>query len=595
MPGHRQVVLGLSVALFVAGFLLYAPSLRYGHVEYDDVRILYDHSALYDEHSLAHSLREIFVGYYPREEPLVVRDVTWALDSRIFGFQSAFGHHFGNVLLNAANGTLLFLFLVAATRRLYFAAVVAAAWIVLPVHVEPVCWLMGRKDVLCAFFALAALCVEARALDAPEQSPTRPLGLRVASVVLCTLAVFSKISAVTLVGVICAFRVLGPKLRARDAAPASVARAVVGVVPHLVVSVAAYAWYNRVLHQFGVLHPSTTPLGTRVADLLLYGPLALGGYLGGMLGLSDGSIIYAWPDAAIALDGAAIVSSIAIVLALVAFAFFIARRRRELGFWVVAFVLLMLPYMHFVEVIRWRADRYVYLASFCVLALVVELAGGLVARARPALRRVLFGAVAAWALVAVFVTLASSPRFADDRALWTWEVALARPAPAAFVSLASSYVAEGRATKDAAARLRLAESAERVARAGEDYYRSVPWRRDRAPKRDLANLEVQLGQAAALRGEPIAAQLAHYEASYRIEPTDANVLFLAQALLVRAATDGHDVALARQSLALYSERLALRSADAARRAFDARVLDAYRRSFPELAPDIDAVERRWRR
>jgi hypothetical protein len=586
MPGQRRAVLGLSAALFVAGLLLYAPSLRYSYVEFDDVRILFDHPKLYDEHSFAHSLHEIFVGAYPREEPLLVRDVTWALESRIFGFKSTFGRHLGNVLINAANGTLLFLFLVAATRRLRFAAVVSAAWVVLPVHVEPVCWIMGRKDVLCAFFTLAALYVEARALDAPEASPSRPLGLRVASVVLCTLALFAKISAVTLVGVIAAFRVLGPRLRSRDAVRPDLLPTIAGVLPQLVISVAAYAWYNHVLHQYGLLQPSTIPLAARLADLALYTPLALAGYLASIVAFPDPSIIYGWPDAMIPLGAGATVASVALGVAFLAFGVWIARRRPELAFWAVAFVLLMLPYLHLVDAVRWRADRYVYLSSFCVLAIVVQLAGELVAKGSAPLRRIVYGVAVAWALVCVVVTLASSPRFRDDRALWTWEVGLARPNPDAFVSLASSLVGEARATRDAVGRRQLADEAERVALAGEAYYRSVPWRDGRAPKHSLANLEVQLGQVSSLRGEPVAAQLARYEASYRIEPTDANVLFLAQSLL-RAAAEHHDVAMARRSLTLFSGLLGRSHGG-----INERVLETYRRSFPELTADVDALERK---
>jgi hypothetical protein len=587
VPGNRRVVLGLSAALFVVGFLLYAPSLRYSYVEFDDVRILFDHPKLYDEHSLANSLKEIFVSAYPREEPLLVRDVTWALDSRIFGFKSTFGHHLGNVLLNAANGSLLFLFLVGATRRLRFAAVVAAAWVVLPVHVEPVCWIMGRKDVLTAFFALAALCVEARALDEPEASAWRPLGLRVASLVLCTLALFSKTSAVTLVGVIAAFRVLGPRLRARDAALPDLRRVLVGVLPLLAISVAVYVWYNHCLHQYGLLQPSPLSLPTRLADLVLYTPLALGYYLASIVAFPDASILYGWPDSIIALGAGAIVGSVAIAVAVVAFAVWVARRRTELAFWLAAFVLIMLPYLHLVDAVRWHADRYVYLSSFCVLAIIVQLAGELVASRSPQLRRIVYGAGVAWALVCVVVTLGSSQRFRDDRALWTWEVGLARPNPDVFVSLASSLTGEARAINDAAAKRQLADEAERVALAGEVYYRSVPWREGRAPQHSLANLEVQLGQVSALRGEPVTAQLARYEASYRIEPTDANVLFLAQSLL-RVAAATHDVAMARRSLTLFSGLLG-RSAHSG---INARVLETYRRSFPELAPDVDAVERK---
>ena len=591
------------LALFAVGIALYLSSLRYGFVQYDDVRILLDHPRLYDEHSLLSSLHEIFVGYFPREEPLLLRDVSWALDSRIFGFTNALGYHLGNVLLNAVNAPLLFLFLYRATSRYRFAALVAAGFVVLPVHVEPVCWVMGRKDLLSACFSLLTLLCEAEAFRSTDCRRSR--GLRFIGLACLVLAIFSKTSAVTLVLAVAAYRVLaadvagaGAPTRDRTSIPFSVrarAASLLGLWPHLLASGAAYLWYNRVLHQFGVLGASSAMLTpAKLADLARLGPLTLGLYVQSLFAFSEYSIIYQWPDSAIPLTSAQLATTVCLAVAVVAFVVWTASRRRDLLFYALAFFALMLPYLHLVDVIRWRADRYVYLSSFCILAVVVQAAEDLLRRASPGMSRALGGIGAAWALCAIFVTVANAPRFRDNRALWSYEVTLRQPSVSAYASLASSFVAEARREHDPAERLLLLAEAERVANAGKAYYESISWHANAAPKRDYAELYAQLGQVSALRGEPLATQLALYQQSHRIFPMETNILFLAQTLLEVAASRG-DLELARRSLRLYSQLVVYRAADASLRTVSQRVLDAYRRSFPALSPEIDELEKEYLR
>ena len=207
-------------ALAIGSLALYVRSIDFGFVNYDDSTVLLGHPALYDEGSLLRSVREIF-HYFPREEPLLVRDLSWALDSRVFGFRNAFGYHLGNVLLNAANAALAFLFLQRATRRFEFAAWVAALWACLAIHVEPVCWVMGRKDVLSAMFALLAFWAQAVALSS-ETRRARWLA-ETAVFFLYPLAVLSKFSAVALVAALAMQRMFAERLDGRLAPDAPVA------------------------------------------------------------------------------------------------------------------------------------------------------------------------------------------------------------------------------------------------------------------------------------------------------------------------------------------------------------------------------------
>ncbi len=85
--------------------------------------------------------------------------LTWIshmVDWSLYGNNPS-GHHITNVCLHAANSILLFLLLLYMTGYLGRSAMVAFLFALHPAHVESVAWISERKDVLCAFFWLAAL------------------------------------------------------------------------------------------------------------------------------------------------------------------------------------------------------------------------------------------------------------------------------------------------------------------------------------------------------------------------------------------------------------------------------------------------------
>jgi protein O-mannosyl-transferase len=97
--------------------------------------------------------------------------VTWLshmLDCQLYGLKPA-GHHLTNLLLHAANTTLVFLVLRCLTGTVWRSACVAALFGLHPLHVESVAWVAERKDVLSAFFGL--LCLWAYGRYAAVHSP----------------------------------------------------------------------------------------------------------------------------------------------------------------------------------------------------------------------------------------------------------------------------------------------------------------------------------------------------------------------------------------------------------------------------------------
>jgi len=441
--------------LAVAAWVLYLPSARYGFVDYDDVRILKDHPELYGQASLSADLRAIFTTCFPREEPLLVRDVTWALDSRIFGFGNAFGYHLGNVLLHGIVVALMFGFLLGTTGRYGFALTTALAYLILAVHTEPVAWIMGRKDILSALFMLLALCVQTRRLM--SKSLLGQCGWYSLTLAFFVVGLLSKISVLTFPLLLFLHAILLPYLRGDRPPDApflwgrALAREGLLLAPSLAISALTYIWYQRTLEQMGIFDRGYAAHGlAHLWNLLMVDPLALCLYVRQTLLPSHLSVLYTWP----ALKDVYPASQIAVALAIVATSgaasVWLFRRHKDLFFYCAAFLALMVPYLNLVYVGIWAADRYVYFSSFCLLALVSTLAGAALKQPHPALR---LGAVIASALFVVvngFETLSYQRAWRDAQTLWQYHLALPRPSPTAYENLAAYYYAVASAEPDAA-------------------------------------------------------------------------------------------------------------------------------------------------
>ena len=87
-------------------------------------------------------------------------------DVELFGLRPA-GHHATSLLLHLANGILLFGVLRRMTGNTWRSALVAALFLVHPLHVESVAWVAERKDVLSAFFGILTLWAYLRYAERP--------------------------------------------------------------------------------------------------------------------------------------------------------------------------------------------------------------------------------------------------------------------------------------------------------------------------------------------------------------------------------------------------------------------------------------------
>ncbi len=363
--------------LMVLAWAFYLPTLKYDYIYYDDVRILKDHPELYGQASLGSDLHAIFVTAFPREEPLLVRDVVWAVESRMFGFPNPFGYHLGNVILHGVVVALLFIFLVRTTRRYEFALIVAGMYLALAVHMEPVAWIMGLKDILSALFMLLALLAQSQRLAA--QGKLAQSGWFMLTLIFFAAGLLSKISVLTFPMVLWLHAVLQPYV-AGELAPAerfnrwrTFLRETVLLVPTMALSVCVYVWYQRTLEAMNLFARGYNVHGlAHLWNLLMTNPIGFWLYLCQIFLPYHLALEYPWPQLQANYPVWQIVVALSTVTAALGAGLWLLFRRKDLFFYYAIFFVLMIPYLNLQYIGIWVADRYVYFSVFCVLAIAVS-------------------------------------------------------------------------------------------------------------------------------------------------------------------------------------------------------------------------------
>jgi hypothetical protein len=441
---HRNLITGLL--LMLAAWAIYLTSVRYGFVYYDDVRILLDHPELYGQANLSADFREIFVTNFPREEPLLLRDVSWALDGRIFGFGNAFGYHLGNVLLHGIVVALMFAFLLGTTRRYGFALAVATGWLILAVHVEPVDWIMGRKDILSTLFMLLALCAQTRRLAAEHFRARCAWYSITLAFFMCGL--LSKISVLTFPIVLFLHAVFLPYLNGErpdnGVFPWNriLVKEIFLFVPAFVASVMVYGWYRRTLDQMGVFDRGYTAHGlAHLWNLMMVNPLVIWVYVQQTFLPWHLQVLYTWPEILASYPHWQVLISLASLAGATGAGVWIFLRRKDLFFYYAAFFVVMIPYLNLIFSGIILAERYLYFSAFCLLALAAAVAITILQRARPLLRGGVLAAVGGFVILNLSQTFLYQPAWRNGETLWEYHLTLPETNPTAYANLAAYYYA----------------------------------------------------------------------------------------------------------------------------------------------------------
>ena len=559
----RSLFTGLLLA--VAAWGLYLPSVRYDFVYYDDVRVLLNHPELYGQANFSADLRAIFVTSFPREEPLLARDVTWALDSRIFGFGNALGYHLGNVLLHGIVVALLFAFLLGTTRRYGFALATAVAYLVLAVHTEPVAWIMGRKDILSALFMLLALCAQTRRLTA--ESVTARCGWYAVTLLFFVVGLLSKISVLTFPIVLFLHAVFLPHLRGERPPNApflwgrSLVREGLLLAPSLAASGLIYVWYQQTLAQMGIFDRGYTAHGLgHLWNLLMVDPLALWLYLRQTFLPWHLAVLYAWPALQTAYPPWQIILAPATVMAAGGIGIWLFRQHKDIFFYYAAFFVLMVPYLNLLYIGIWVAERYIYFSAFCFLAIAVSLAGAVLRRPHRALRLGVLTAGVIFVTANMFQKLAYEREWHNGETLWQYHIALPRPTPTAFENLAAYYYADFASAVARPNTPRMASSLrkmETVIQAGLAEF----WRdRQQPPPPGTAHLFFMQSLAQEVKGDPdaaLASLLISDQLRPRFDATNLNLSRLYRKLAKTAQTPRQQETYVRAARERFVEYIAL--------------------------------------
>ncbi len=154
LASREKHVVIFCLLLAVATLAFYNPLIRNQFIDFDDQAYILKNTHIQNGVNWDTAKWSFTTFYYGNWHPL-----TWlshALDRQLFGL-NPIGHHYVSLLLHAMNAMLLFLLLQRATGFKWSSLVVAALFALHPINVESVAWAAERKNVLSTLFFLLAL------------------------------------------------------------------------------------------------------------------------------------------------------------------------------------------------------------------------------------------------------------------------------------------------------------------------------------------------------------------------------------------------------------------------------------------------------
>jgi len=415
-----------ALPLFALGAALYARTLGYGFLNWDDTYYVRENPwirGLSVEHLQAIFTRPVQGGILP------VHLLSYALDHALWGLDP-YGYHLHSVLLNAANGVLAFWVIAQITARRDMALAAAVLFTVHPSHVEAVAWISARKDLLSTFFLLLSTAAYLRARRGAQWDRRAS----VASVALFALGMLSK---TTIAVFPLFFLLLDAVLDARGRAEhrRSFSFHLATKLPYL--AIAAVWVYVNALTQV------VDPISEKPLAYLLVKSQAAWRYAWLLLGIVPGRPLYDLPP--ISFQPLVFAMTLAPLVAaplVIALAWCRGHPNAALSLgWLVAG---MVPPLAFPS-IAFMADRYVYAASlgFCwLLAAGMARASDLlrVSAIRPAALAILCAAPALWFAAHAW---RYTPVWRDSVSFWLYSAQHSQFGPA-WIGLVRTLKEEGR-------------------------------------------------------------------------------------------------------------------------------------------------------
>lgn len=574
--------------LFLLTVGLYCPSLRFSFVNFDDPVVLLAHPNLYNEKSFLSSVQEILF-YFPREEPLLIRDISWAIDSRLFGFNNPFGYHLGNVLINGFNSALLYLFLFLLTNNKRLSLLVAFTFSVHPIHVEPVCWIMGRKDVLVTFFMLLALNIQTLYLITLNNR------WYYLTILLTLMALLSKINATSLFLVLAAHRIYFPYLKGDLTPNATIdylqvfKKILPAMLPHFLITLFVFIWYQNVLSSYGVFSEGMSVTSIGFKYLICFIPIIILLYFKLFFFPFEYSLHYPFPNIDIELTLGIVGLSVGIGLLLVIGLLWTSFHRKDIFFYCITFLFLMIPYFNIIGVGIWMANRYAYFSLFCICAICIGL--GLEYGLRhPKTKYFLFALWGCFITGCIYQTLSYQQVWKNDHSLWTYETRLKQPWILSYIYLANSYIDQSLVERTDAGRLyqlNLADETVEIGmrRFGGQHPEKIP---------HYYKFYYLKAVIAELKNESKEDQLTYLMKAYQIRPNDPSIIKRIYKLYFQKAltSDNDDQRLknAEISFSFFKQYLVYIENEPQNHKQNLLTLETYRKHFPFLENEIVQIQ-----
>lgn len=173
-PFSLPLAWGVGLLLFCVTFVVFAPSARFGFVNFDDPAYTFEQPQVVGGLSLANIQWAFTHVHSGNWHPLT--SISHMLDCQLFGLNPG-AFHLENCLWHALATALLFLFLLRATSSIWCSAFAAALFALHPLRVESVVWIAERKDVLSAFFFMLTLLAYQRYTRQPTRAHFTLVGL----------------------------------------------------------------------------------------------------------------------------------------------------------------------------------------------------------------------------------------------------------------------------------------------------------------------------------------------------------------------------------------------------------------------------------
>jgi len=379
-------------AIALATFIAYSGSFG-GEFVSDDIRRVRDNLTI---RSLEWShIQEIF-STFDGSNYMPLKVLSLAIDYQLWGPNPA-GYHLTNLLIHIGSALVIYAFLIRLGMTPGPACLTALLWAVHPLQVESVAWISERKNVLSGLFFFAAFHVY---LGFSEHRRT---GTYLAVLLLYAMAVLSKMNTMVLPAICLVYEVTFRfRLRASD---------VVASLPLFGIAVTV-AWYNLAGNP---IHGDSWH-GASVIVTWLSSSVVFFRYLGKLLLPMD---LQPWYD--VTLRGSLwdpwVALSVVGLLGIAVATIWLVYTRREGGFWVLWFVITLLPMLNVIIPFRsLMQDRYMYVPMVGPLALGASYLSGL-AGSRAARNRIAL-AVGALAVACTVLSYRQVQVWANPLSLW---------------------------------------------------------------------------------------------------------------------------------------------------------------------------------